>query len=135
MAQPTKEEIIAELQRREGIEKELSSRLPQAQQMQPETQGYMQRLMQMPGGQALSRAGQTISGLGDIGFIKGLGYSFPRQVQERFGGIQQLFGGQPKELPAETPTTEAPSLNHRVSQKRNRNEGLRLRRNNKSMKK
>jgi hypothetical protein len=105
MAQPTKEEIIAELQRREGIEKELSSRLPQTQQMQPETQGYMQRLMQMPGGQALSRAGQAISGLGDIGFIKGLGYSFPRQVQERVGGIQQFLGGQPKELPAETPTT------------------------------
>jgi hypothetical protein len=92
MAQPTKEEIIAELQRREGIEKELSSRLPQTQQMQPETQGYMQRLMQMPGGQALSRAGQAISGLGDIGFIKGLGYSFPRQVQERFGGIHYLVG-------------------------------------------
>lgn len=77
----------------------------QQTQMQPEAQGYMQRLMQMPGGQALSRTGQAISGLGDIGFIRGLGYSYPRQVQERFGGIQQLFGGQPKELPAETPTT------------------------------
>ena len=105
MAKPTKEDIIAELQRREGIQSEVSSREPQQQIAQPEAQGYLQRLMQMPGGQALSRAGQAISGLGDIGLVKGFGYAYPREIQERFGGIQQLFGGQPRELPQETPTT------------------------------
>jgi hypothetical protein len=104
MAKPTKEDIIAELQRREGIQSEVSSREPQQQIAQPEVQGYLQRLMQMPGGQALSRAGQAISGLGDIGLVKGFGYAYPREIQERFGGIQQLFGGQPRELQQETPT-------------------------------
>lgn len=105
MAKPTREEILAELSKREGIQSELSSREVPQEMAQPEAQGYLQRLMQMPGGQALSRAGQAISGLGDIGLVKGFGYAYPREIQERFGGIQQLFGGQPKELPQETPTT------------------------------
>jgi hypothetical protein len=104
MAKPTREEILAELSRREGMQTELASR-EQQQIAQPEAQGYLQKLMQMPGGQALSRAGQAISGLGDIGLVKGFGYAYPREIQERFGGIQQLFGGQPRELPQETPTT------------------------------
>lgn len=79
---------------------------PQNQtQMQPEAQGYLQKLMQMPGGQALSRVGQAVSGLGDIGLVKGFGYAYPRELQERVGGLQQLLGGQPKELSPETPTT------------------------------
>jgi hypothetical protein len=105
MAKPTREEILAELSKREGIQSELASREVPQEMAQPEAQGYLQRLMQMPGGQALSRAGQAISGLGDIGFVKGFGYAYPREIQERFGGIQQLFGGQPRELPQETPTT------------------------------
>lgn len=105
MAKPSREDILAELARRKDIQQELASRQSQQQVAQPEAQGYLQKLMQMPGGQALSRVGQAVSGLGDIGLVKGFGYAYPRELQERVGGIQQLFGSQPRELAPETPTT------------------------------
>lgn len=105
MAKPSREDILAELARRKDIQQELASRQSQQQVAQPEAQGYLQKLMQMPGGQALSRVGQAVSGLGDIGLVKGFGYAYPRELQERFGGIQQLFGSQPRELVPETPTS------------------------------